>query len=184
MPFQMTSCGTFASLAMLATLTISSTSGCGILRSGILGIFLGYLLEYWGGCVRVPSRVLTRNVVLRDDGKRLGLHPRGQAWQREDGGTTGGWREDGRQRMTDDSRRRTTAPQLRWVQHWGLRDVGRERMVLLVKCTRRCIKEEEGSGEKASIYMILVLTLAPRATPTRHTPVDHHYRILAISIAL
>ena len=48
-------------------------------------------------------------------------------------------------------------------------------MVLLVKCTRRCVKEEEGSGEKASIYMILAPTLVSRATPTCHTPVDHRY---------
>ena len=52
--------------------------------------------------------------LLWDDGKRLGLHPRGQVWQREDGGTTGdrGRREtadDGRQRMTGDSGRQETA---------------------------------------------------------------------------
>ena len=34
--------------------------------------------------------------VLRDDGERLGLHPRGQAGQQEDSGTTGGRRDDGR----------------------------------------------------------------------------------------
>ena len=34
--------------------------------------------------------------VLRDDGKGLGLHPRGQAGRREDGGTTGGRWDDGR----------------------------------------------------------------------------------------
>ena len=37
----------------------------------------------------MPGRVLRRNIVLRDDSKKLGLHPRGQARRREDGGTTG-----------------------------------------------------------------------------------------------
>ena len=52
--------------------------------------------------MRVPGRVLRRNVVLRDDGEGLGLHPRGQAGRRgdsgqwEDSGTTGGRRDDGR----------------------------------------------------------------------------------------
>ena len=64
----------------------------------------------------VPGRVLRHNVVLRDDGKRFGLHPRGQAWKQADGGTMGGRRdvrrkverrEDGG--MTGDSRRRGTA---------------------------------------------------------------------------
>ena len=45
----------------------------------------------------------------------------------------------------------------------GIRE--RERMVLLAKCRRRCIKEGEGSGEKASIYMITALTLALCTTP-------------------
>ena len=49
--------------------------------------------------------------------------------------------------------------------------------MLAVKYIRCYVKEEEGSGEKASIYMILVLTLVPRATLTRHTPVDHRYTI-------
>ena len=44
----------------------------------------------------MPGRVLRRNVVSRDDGKRLGLHPRGQVWQQEDRETTKGWRDDGR----------------------------------------------------------------------------------------
>ena len=49
-----------------------------------------------------------RPIMLQDDGKRLGLHPRGQARRREDGGTTGdsgttgGQRDNGRQR--DDGR--------------------------------------------------------------------------------
>ena len=46
--------------------------------------------------MRVPGRVLRHNVVLRDYGKGLGLHPRGQAGRREDGGMTGGRRDDGR----------------------------------------------------------------------------------------
>ena len=44
----------------------------------------------------MPSRVLRCNIVLRDDGKRLGLHPRGQAGQQEDGGMMEGWQDDGR----------------------------------------------------------------------------------------
>ena len=112
----------------------------------------------------------------RDNGRTVG--------QREDSRMMGGRRDNGRMagqwedgRTTGDSRRQTTAPQQRWVQHWGLGDVEREGMVLLVECTRHCVKEEEGSGEKASIYMILAPTLAPHATPTRYTPVDHHYTI-------
>ena len=72
--------------------------------------------------------------------------------------------------MMGGSGRWTTAPQLRWVQYWGLGDAGRERMVLLVKCTRHCVREEEGSGEKASIYMILAPTVAPSATPPATPP--------------
>ena len=34
--------------------------------------------------------------MLRDNGKRLGLHPRGQAWKREDGGMMGGRRDEGK----------------------------------------------------------------------------------------
>ena len=52
-------------------------------------------------------------------------------------------------------------------------------MVLLAKCIRCCIREEEGSREKSSIYMILAPTLALYATPTRHTPVDHRYTYLS-----
>ena len=46
-------------------------------------------------------------------------------------------------------------------------------MAFLVKSTRHCVREEEGSGEKASIYMILAPTLVLRttapATPPRIT---------------
>ena len=101
------------------------------------------------------------------------------AGQREDGGTTGGRRDDGRTAgrredsgtaggQQDGGRmagRRATTPQLRWVHTGdsGMRE--RERTMLLIKCTRRCVREGEGSGEKASIYMILATTLAPCATP-------------------
>ena len=76
-------------------------------------------------------------IVLRDDGERLGLHPRGQAGRRrdvgrtagrrEDGGTTGGRQTTGGQR--GDGRmagRREDGGQ--WVTtlgaHWGLGDAG------------------------------------------------------------
>ena len=42
---------------------------------------------------------------------------------------------------------------------------------LLVKRIRRCMQEQEGSGGRMSIYMILV----PYATPTCHTSVNHRY---------
>ena len=54
--------------------------------------------------------------------------------------------------------------------HWALGDAERERRVLLAKSTRRYVREEEGSGEKISIYMILAPTLAPRATPPSTPP--------------
>ena len=104
---------------------------------------------------------------------------------REDGGTTGdrGRREtadDGRQRTTGDSGRRTTADDGRQRTTddstpatlgaiLGTRGRG-ERVVLLVRCTRCCVREGEGSGEKASIYMILAPTLAPCATPPATPP--------------
>ena len=72
--------------------------------------------------------------------------------------------------MIGDSGQWTTAPQLHWVQYWGLKDAEGERMVLLVKYTRRCLREGEGSVEKASIYMILVPTLAPCTTPPTTPP--------------
>ena len=129
--------------------------------------------------MRVPGRVLRRNVVLWDDGKRLRLHPRGQEGRWEDGGMTGGqqdgrrtagWREDSRTAggQRDGGRtagRWATTPQLYWVHTGDSGMRGRERMMLLTKCTRRCVREEEGSGEKASIYIILALTLAPHAPP-------------------
>ena len=110
--------------------------------------------------------------MLWDDGKRLGLHPRGQAGRRgggtagrrEDGRTTGGRRDDGRQQMTDNSTPATLGATLGTYGRRG------ERRVLLVKCTRRCIREGEGSGEKASIYMILAPTLAPCTTPPATPP--------------
>ena len=68
-------------------------------------------------------------------------------------GRTAGWRDGGRTAgRREDGGRRTTAPQLRWVQYWGLGDAERERMVLLVRCTRRCVKKEEGSGGRKHLY--------------------------------
>ena len=98
------------------------------------------------------------------------------AGRREDSGTTGvsrmmGGQQDNRsQRTTDDSTPATLDATL------GTRRHRKERMVLLVKCTRCCVKEEEGSGEKASIYMILAPTLAPRTTPpaTPYKPPLHY----------
>ena len=82
----------------------------------------------------------------------------GMTGRQEDGGMTGGqWRRQQYPSYTGCNTRDS-----------GMR--GRERMVLLAKCTRHCVREEEGSREKASIYMILAPTLAPRATPPATPP--------------
>ena len=67
-----------------------------------------------------------------DDGRMVG--------RREDGGATGGRQDDGRT-----VGRRATIPQLRWVHTGNSGTRERERMMLLAKCTRRCVKEEEGT---------------------------------------
>ena len=78
----------------------------------------------------------------------------------------------GRQRTTDDRRQH---PSYAGCNTGDSGTRGEREWCCWFKCTRRCIKEEEGSGEKASIYIILAPTLAPYATPTRHTPMDHRY---------
>ena len=93
----------------------------------------------------------------QDDGKTVG--------RRGDGRTMGGRRGDGRM-----AGRRATTPQLRWVHTRNSGTRKRERRMLLAKSTRRCVREQEGSGEKTSIYMILAPTLAPHATPPATPP--------------
>ena len=118
----------------------------------------------------------TRTQMLRDDGKRLGLHPRGQAGRREDGGTTGGRRDDGRTvGRREDGGRRATAPQLRWVHTGDSGTRGRERMMLLAKCTRRCVKEEEGSGGESIYIHDPRADLGAARHTTRHTSENHRY---------
>ena len=57
-------------------------------------------LDLLGGvtCLSYPTYSLTILTfpLLRDDGKGLGLHPRGQAGQREESGMTGGRWDNGR----------------------------------------------------------------------------------------
>ena len=108
-----------------------------------------------------------------DDGRHRTTDDRGRRMRGDDG-----W-----QRTTDDREGRRMADDGRQHPSYAGCNTGdsgtwREReWCCWFKCTRRCIKKEGGSGEKASIYMILALTLVPCATPTRHTPVDHRYTI-------
>ena len=99
----------------------------------------------------------------RDDGTTGGQWDSRATGGQQDGGMTGGWRNDGRQQAVDDSTPTMLGAILGTRGHERERE--RERMVLLAKCIRRCIREQEGSGEKASIYMILGPILALRATP-------------------
>ena len=131
----------------------------------------------------------------RDDGRTAGRQEDGRTtggWQddggmagrRKDGGATGGRRDDGRTagRRGDggmmggrrgDGRtagRQATTPQLCWVHTGDLGTQKRQGRILLAKSTRRYVREEEGSGEKTFIYMILAPTLAPCTTPPATPP--------------
>ena len=113
------------------------------------------------------------------------------AGQRKDGGTTGGWRNDGRTagRREDGETAGDNTPATLGA-HWGLGDAEERRMMLLAKCTRRYVREGEGSGEKASIYMILAPTLAPCATPpaipprTTVTELTPYTAVLIVKLAI
>ena len=101
----------------------------------------------------------------RDGGMTGGRGDSGMTGGWRDGGTMGGSQDNGRQQVKD---RSTPARLGATLGTRGCREI--ERIVLLVKYTRHFIRREEGTREKASIYMILAPTLAPHVTPPTTPP--------------